>query len=391
MTDAPNLAGEVLLRQMAGQSPAEIAAYVTAFAAGLENTTDDGWTIRTALDALADHPPLEYLIDQLLPTPCLAIVYGGPGSLKSMILADMAVCVAAGVPWLNQLDADTVQPGVTLQTVQAPVLWIDFDNGKRRTDIRLGALLRARTLGPDTPLHYVSMPVPHLDASKPVHVDALAARIKQGGYRLVVIDNLGLITGNVEENSADMANVMGNLRRLVEDTGCALILIHHQRKSSGNGDANGVRKGETLRGHSSIEASLDLALLVERKAGEDAVALVPTKVRDFLGWDIIGAHFTYGHKDGTRDLWTARFFSEATASKEENALRQLRTVIREVCRLQPGIAQTPLVNEIKDRLAVTVDGKVPGVNKVRGTLKQMVDDGTLEQSGKAGSYQYWAH
>lgn len=387
MTDTPpDLAREVFLRQMAGQSPAEIAAWM----ASMHMAPEDGWAIETAADALAPQPPLEYLIDQLLPAPCLAIVYGGPGSLKSMLMADMCVCVAAGVPWLDQLSTDMVQPGVTLTTTQAPVLWIDFDNGRRRTRQRIGALLRARNLGPDTPMHHVSMPVPHLDASRDVHVDALAARIRAGGYRLVVVDNLGLITGDVEENSAAMANVMGHLRRLVEETSCALILIHHQRKSGSNGDSNGIRKGETLRGHSSIEAALDLALLVERKAGEDVISILPTKVRDFLGWNIIGARFTYEHAEASRDLWTARFFSEATMSKEDAAAQALDRTIIDIARSTPGILQKALLAEAQDTVVVMPGGKVPGPTAIRRAIKRLVTDGHLEEGGNGSERRYWA-
>lgn len=385
---SPDVALEFMRRQMAGQPPAALLAWVTtALNDGAESET--GWQIRTAADALAPHSPLEYLVDQLLPAPCLAIVYGGPGSLKSMILADMAVCVAGGIRWLDPLDSDRVQPGVSPTTVQAPVLWIDFDNGARRTDIRLGAMLRAHNLGPETPMHYVSMPVPHLDASNLLHIEMLTRLIQSGGYRLVIIDNLGLITGDTEENSAEMANVMGHLRRLSEDTQAAIVLIHHQRKSAVNGDSNGVRKGETLRGHSSIEASLDLALLVERKAGEDVIAIIPTKVRDFLPYDIIGAHFTYEHCPDSRDLWAARFFSEATVSKGDMAAQELRTAILDICKAQPGIGQKALVDDVRDRLAARPDSKAPGVNKVRGIAETMVADGRLTKSGKAGAYQYW--
>lgn len=380
-------------RMVAGQSPKQLETWVVdALRNGLHEEDNEmaGWQIRTAADALEPKEPQKYLIDQMLPYPCLAIVYGGPGSLKSMILADMAVCVAGGLRWLDPLDSDLVQPGVSLQAVQAPVLWVDFDNGKRRTDLRIGAMLRAHNLGPETPIHHVSMPTPHLDASNTRHIEAMTALIQQNGYRLVIVDNLGLITGDTEENSAEMANVMGHLRRLAEDTEAAILLVHHQRKSASNGDSNGVRKGETLRGHSSIEASLDLALLIERKQGEDSIAIIPTKVRDFLSFDIIGAHFTYEHAPDSRDLWSARFFSEATATKEELAQRGLRDAISAECRLQPGITQKELVDAVRDRFGGMADAKTPGVVKVRGTVKVMVQDGLLTEGGSGNGRTYYA-
>jgi len=397
MTPPTEISLEFMRRQLSGQSNAQLEAWVVdTLRNGLRSEDDEmaGWQIRTAADALEPKAPQQYLIDQMLPYPCLAIVYGGPGSLKSMILADMAVCVAGGLRWLDPLPSDDVQPGVSLQTTLAPVLWVDFDNGRRRTDLRIGAMLRAHNLGPETPIHHVSMPTPHLDASKTTHVEAMMALIRRNGYRLVIVDNLGLITGDTEENSADMANVMGNLRRLAEDTEAAIILVHHQRKSAMNGDSNGVRKGESLRGHSSIEASLDLALLVERKAGEDVIAIIPTKVRDYLSFGIIGAHFTYEHAPDSRDLWAARFFSEATESKEEAAVNQLRATIMDICATQPGIGQKQLVEEVRDRFGGMHDAKVPGVNKVRGTMEVLVRDGRITKSGSsatAGGFQYWPH
>jgi len=387
---AHDVALEFLRRTMSGQTHEELRQYITQALIDGDGAQSDGWQIRTAADALKPHPPLEYLVDQLLPAPSLCIVYGGPGSLKSMILADMAVCVAGGVRWLENLSGDNAQPGISFATTQSTTLWIDFDNGARRTDVRFGALLRAHNLSDSTPCHYVSMPTPHLDASKAVHVDALTALVRNGGYRLVVVDNLGLITGDTEENNADMANVMGHLRRLSEETQAAVVLIHHQRKSAAGSNGDGIRKGESLRGHSSIEAALDLALLIERKQGEDTIAIVPTKVRDFLPYDVIGARFTYEHIADSRELWAARFFSFATQSREDAAIQMLRTVIGEVVRIHPGIDQKSLVDEVRDRLAATSNAKPTGLNKVRGTIKQMADDGILRSAGtpKTG-YQYW--
>lgn len=367
-------------------SPSDIRTWLNNKLNQVEEAQADEWLIRTAADALQPHPPLQYLVDQMLPLGALGIVYGGPGSLKSMVLADLAVCVAGGIRWLDPLDTDMGQPGVSLATTQAKVLWIDLDNGARRTDIRIGAMLRGHGLDQNTPIHYVSMPVPALDASNASIMSNLTKMVIRQEYQLILIDNLGLITGDVEENSAKMAHVMGRLRRLTEDTGATVLLIHHQRKSSGGNE--GARKGETLRGHSSIEAALDLALLIERKPGEDAVAIIPTKVRDYMAHDIIGAHFTWEHAEEGRDLWSARFYSKPALKKEEQAMHDLRGVITAICRRQPGIAQNDLVTEVRDQLAAQT-GSAPGINRVRGTIKQLVDDGKLRMNFASGQHQYW--
>jgi hypothetical protein len=95
-------------------------------------------------------------------------------SLARFVLLDEGVRWAAavlavsaspppGTPWLVPLNPAT---GVAREVIQAPVLWVDFDNGPRRTDERVAAVGRAYQLPPTTPFHYVSMPSPWLDAHK---------------------------------------------------------------------------------------------------------------------------------------------------------------------------------------------------------------------------------
>lgn len=345
------------------------------------------WKLRTLADAYQERPPQAFLVEGLLPCPSLDIVYGGPGSLKSMLLADLAVCVASGERWLEPLPGTSGTGLVTLRTEQAPVLLVDFDNGTRRTDERIDAFARARHLPIDAPLHYVSMPQPWLDASSNEMVQQLAELVTHLGARLIIIDNLGLITGDTEENSGEMAQVMGNLRWLCEETVSAVIVVHHQRKSSGAND-KGVRKGEMLRGHSSIEASLDLALMIERKEGEDKIAIVPTKVRGYREHDIIGANFTYEHKEGTKELVTARFFANEVMTVEEREIMSIESSIKSVLRQHGQMTQSELVTGVRDTMAAEPGGKAPGINKLRGTIKRLAEEGQLIEHGKGTKCSY---
>ncbi len=339
------------------------------------------WAPFTLSDAYTPRPPLPYLVADILYYPSCNIMYGGPGSMKSMLLADLALCVAAGLPWLrNEDDLDGYA------TIQSPVIWIDFDNGRRRTHERFDAIGQAHGIHPDAPLLYYSMPRPQLDLTSFAQGNGLLNLVLAKKARLLIIDNLGLTIGDAEENSGEMAGVMGNLRSIAEDAECATIMVHHQRKSSGN--TEGARKGETLRGHSSIEASLDLALLVERKDGEDNVTIYPTKVRGYRMWESIGAWLDYRHREGTRDLAHARFYPRAVLTKAERELLSLRKSIMAEVVNEPGIDYKSLVTVVRDTLAV--EDRAPGINKVQGTIRIMVEDGQLKRVGKNGTkVQFW--
>lgn len=323
-------------------------------------TAADPWQVFTLADAYQERPPVEYVAGRLFALPSLNIVYGAPGTLKSFLLADLAVCVAGGLewlppaPWLN--GSRNGSGGRGIPTRQRAVMWLDFDNGRRRTHDRFGALGRARGLPPDAPLFYYSMPSPWLDASDKASVGALAVRIREFGVQLVLIDNLGVISGDAEENSGDMAKVMSEFRQLAEDSGAAIVLVHHQRKSNGSLG----RAGDTLRGHSSIEASLDLALLVDREELADTVTLRATKVR---GADVLpfSAVFTYENRaDG--ELYKACFYGIAADDTRSGG-----AIEREIFAALAGAAmnKTDLAKRVKEALPEV------GINRIRDYIDRL--------------------
>jgi hypothetical protein len=336
--------------------------------------------VQTLADAYRPRPPTRYLVDGLIAVPSLNLVYGPPGSMKSVLLLDLAVCVAAGKPWLESLPVVSPTPVAALTVQQAPVFWLDLDNGQRRTHERVEAFATARQLPAGASFYFRSMPDFWLDASNRQSCHLLAEVVTELKAELVVIDNLGLALGDVDENSIGMAKVMGNFRRLAEDHGVAVILLHHQRKTNGSRG----RKGESLRGHSSIEASLDLALCVEREGNRPDITLVPTKTRDF---DVppLGATFSYTHKPNTKELDRALFYGQSVQTGSDQQHQKIEAAI--LCELQavkaagePSPNKGKLSKDVRDRLAA--DGVSAGLNAIGDVLTELVRNGTVvEQSG----------
>lgn len=334
----------------------------------------DPWKVFTLADAYKPRPPTEYAVNGLFALPSVSIVYGAPGSLKSMLMADCAVCVAAGVPWLPPLPKTTGQPIIT---AQYPVMWVDFDNGQNRTHERFEALARARNLPESTPLFYASLPTPWLDASNGDAMDALGERMLRRDIRLMFLDNLGCVLGKADENSAEMVAILSNFRRLAELTGSAIEIIHHQRKGM-----SARRSGDTLRGHSSIEAALDLALLVEREDRSGVLSVTATKSR---GTDVppFGASFSFTHKPGTMELETAKFWG--MVSEDLSSDYAVEQAILDNVRSSPGISKIELSKQVKEEL----DGV--GLNRIRGIIDRMEGTGKLNRSdGQRGAKQYEA-
>lgn len=288
------------------------------------------WVFRTLEHARRPREKTRYVIDKFFATHTLNILYGAPGSLKSMVALDMALDVAGGIEWMP----GCMQNGEGAKTEQGAVVWVDMDNGRRRSDERVDAMSRMKPLPHDAPFYYISMPQPQLIAHDIESMTMLRNSVDSFGAVMVVIDNLGLVTGEVEENSAAMAQVMKNFRWLAEETGAAVLLLHHQRK----GSTNGGRVGDSLRGHSSIEASLDLALQVTREDKTNQITIRSTKTR---GVDVpmVVTSFKYEHVEDSNDLKTAWF--EVLANKVTNDT--LRHTIRHIVDGNGVITKTKLV------------------------------------------------
>lgn len=343
------------------------------------NPGSDSWSVRTLKDAYAPMSPISYIVDGVFECPSLNIVYGHPGSLKSMVIADLCGAVVSGGNWLPP-SADKILTNGDFKTVQGPVVWIDFDNGKRRTDERFRAIGKARKLSLDAPLYYYSMPSPCLDASDKDQMDQLAQRCLGFQAKLVVVDNLAAISGGRDENSSEMKHVMQHFRFLTEDLNLAVILIHHARKTNGS---NSARMGDSLRGHSSIEGSIDLALYVKRHEDSSKILLVPTKVR---GAELhqFAAEFTHTHKEGTKDLQEALFFGinpgeismdcKIVANRNKINQGELIEAAVEIVLENKKINQSSLVEKVKVRYPDT------GENKIRDAIKQAAASGRIDET-----------
>lgn len=328
----------------------------------------DPWQVRTLADAYRPRPPLQFIVEGTLTVPSLVIVYGAPGCLKSMLIADLAVCVAGGQNWLEPNDCKAPPSRATIRT---PVLWCDFDNGQRRTDERFGALARMRRLPDTTPLHYVSLPTPWLVASDPNSMGDLYARIKRLGVGLMIIDNLGTICGTADENSAEMIPIMASFRQLAEWSGACVILIHHQRKSYG---ASTTRSGDSLRGHSSIEAALDLALLVMREEYSDTILVKSTKTRN-VDVSSFGAKWEYDHWPSSKELYSAGF----RGAEVPGILNSDAAVRSAILNAVDGNVAGPLN---ASQIIGIVQRSIPtaGQGRIRALADALVSEGLLSQS-----------
>lgn len=212
----------------------------------------------TSLDDLLsrEFPPVEWLVNKLVPDKGLVALSGLPGSYKSWITQHLALAVSTGTPLFDNFT-----------TQQGNVLIIDKENYLSLVQKRfklLGAL-------PGLGIYFWEKEFFIEDEEM---IKEICDFIKQKKIRLVIMDSLIRIYRNKDENSSnDIAEVFRQLRRF-QEVEAAIIFTHHHRKQSIMGKNIAA---ESMRGSSDILASVDCHLSVDKT--EEGVKITQTKLR----------------------------------------------------------------------------------------------------------------
>ncbi len=206
-----------------------------------------------------------YLIKGLLTAGAMSVVYGDSNTGKTFVALDMAYHVAAAIDFNGR------------KVKQGTVIYIAAEGG-RMVENRLAAL--RQEFGSDAPLAILPQTINLLDsdADLPELLKLVAGVSKSHGeVVLIVIDTLSRVIAGGEENSSkDMSSFVRNVDQLRQQTGAAVLVVHHTGKDAAKG----------ARGHSSLRAATDTEIEIKERT------LRVTKQRDGPGGDAFGFNLT---------------------------------------------------------------------------------------------------
>lgn len=193
-------------------------------------------------------PERRWLIEGLWCDEAVGIVGGEPKCGKSFLALDIAVAVASGAPCLKRYAVH--RPG--------RVLLHAAEDAPHIVRQRLEGIARhsGHTLD-DLDILVVTEPSIRLDLDDEAH--RLMVTVEKHGPRLLILDPFVRLHRIDENDSGQVARVLGCLRELQRRTHCAILLVHHARKSSGR-----QRPGQNLRGSSEFHAWGDSNLYLRR-------------------------------------------------------------------------------------------------------------------------------
>ena len=205
---------------------------------------------------LQEEPPKSWLVYKFLGASEFTVLYGEPGSGKSVAAADVAIHIAAGREWLG------------LRVHQAPVLYFAAERRSIMARRFLG-LQRRMGLPSSTPLCLGSG---HLDIRDAKAADGFIEAIREfedatgRPIGLVVLDTLSrTLAGGDENSSQDVGAAVKNIERIREATNAAILAIHHVGASA---DAK-----ERMRGSTVLLGAVDSTALVTGGNGGLAIRM----------------------------------------------------------------------------------------------------------------------
>lgn len=224
-----------------------------------EETLSDSTLRPVSAKDLQDTELVESLWGELIYPECITQINSEPGIGKTTLLYNICVYGAMGKDFLAIPFPERIK-----------TLYLDLETPQWLRRPKLERIVGSKNLPENIFFHYT------LDLK--TDYTKLLTLCKKEKYDLVVFDTQSRVLAMDDENDNAEANYMLNLmRRLTNETGCALCLIHHGAKSE---SSKGVYKG---RGASAIAGGVDIVVNLEA-LDEEIIKLTVSKNR------IVGTH-----------------------------------------------------------------------------------------------------
>ncbi|MEU4291059.1 AAA family ATPase [Kribbella sp. NPDC026596] len=280
--------------------------------------------------------PPRWAVPGLIPEG-LSLLAGAPKAGKSWLALNLALGIAAGASVLGEVAVDAGQ-----------VLYLALEDTPRRLQSRMGKILgdAPAPAGLTLLTEFPTLPAGGADAIR----GWLDTR---RNARMVVIDVFAKMRGTsppgVNPYDADYA-AMGRAKRIADDYGIAVVLVHHLRKMAADDFT------AELSGTNGIAGAADTIMALKRPRGE------ADGVLHITGRDVDEAERAMRF-DATNGTWAL-----LAGPAVDHTLHRTRAAILAYLRQCPGA--TP--KAISDALGEDRD-------TIRRTCTRMADDGQLRR------------
>jgi hypothetical protein len=216
---------------------------------------------------------IEWWVDGVIQKDANGMIVAEPGAGKSYLTADLAVCLATGIPWLGRAIPQALRVGICARE-DAPALtrW-------RTKHLALGKDLKDTLQLCDQNLWINSrQQTPQLLLNDERQVQELISAIRERELQIVFLDVFSSIHTINENKAEEVGPLVETCRRIQREVGCAIGIVHHMNKLKEGSITQRTRGSSALNGWAewivSVEV-VDKAQKIRRasfekvKAGEE--------------------------------------------------------------------------------------------------------------------------
>jgi len=202
----------------------------------------------------------EWLVDGLIPSNSVGVWTGKRSAFKTFLAVACASSISQGLPFLDRT------------TRKCKVLYFDKENGVVGLQDKVRMIKQGLGITEDLNLSFIIYPEIKLDALGGQAVFELI--LEKEKPDLCIIDTYRRFISFDENSAGEVSKLFVDvLKPLVERYKTTILLIHHDRKGSGQGD-----EMDELRGSSDLPNYADFILKNERKG--NTVILKQLKLRN---------------------------------------------------------------------------------------------------------------
>lgn len=214
-------------------------------------------------------PPPAWMIERIWSDRSHGIIAGEPKGYKSLLATDMAISVASGTKFLGHYDTP----------ISGPVLMVQEENPSWLMQSRIRKIEQAHkilgkahadgstlTIEHGADVHLELLNQSGFDLTDPSHLESLERKVQVVRPVLIVLDPLGEMLGDAEENSnREMRPILQWLRHLKVRYSCGVLIVHHYAKQGATPRFGGQR----VRGASAFHGWVESALYVDKPDPEN--------------------------------------------------------------------------------------------------------------------------
>jgi hypothetical protein len=207
----------------------------------------------------------------------------------------------------------------------------------------------------------------------------LEAAKRMGDAALIVVDTLAVTFGGGNENAPeDMGQYVANMKRIMAESGAAVLVVHHCGKDEAKG----------MRGHSSLLGALDGELIVERPADRGPRVMKAGKLRE---GDSFADLFTFELEvkvlgtDAEGDPVTTCWMKPSTGPVVRRPTARTQAQVLTLLERQYTAGERAWTDKEVRTLCADHPREAPHRNSIRPALVALVESGFLVN----GSGGYW--